>query len=106
MTKSAQTIQELHHMISLRNHLYILMNGPRTAMISKFEERTLRSFANSLDREVVDRSLQMAMIECEPAEAPVVSMHLGDLGGGEAVEPVAAAKKVVKAKGKIKRLSE
>ncbi len=56
MTK---TMQELVNAITVRNHIYTLVNGPRTALISKAEEGQLRAFASQLDREVVDKSIAM-----------------------------------------------
>jgi hypothetical protein len=59
MNLQANIIQELNNIISLRNHLYTLVNGPRTTLINREEENKLRLFANQLDREVVNKSLQM-----------------------------------------------
>jgi hypothetical protein len=52
-------MQELVNSITVRNHIYNLVNGPRTALISKEEEGKLRQFASKLDREVVDKSIEM-----------------------------------------------
>jgi hypothetical protein len=62
MNLQVDTIKELNDIISLRNHIYTLVNGPRTTLISREEENKLRVFANQLDRVVVDKSLQMVNV--------------------------------------------
>ena len=62
MNLKSDTIEELNNIISLRNHIYTLVNGPRTTLISREEENKLRVFANQLDRVVVDKSLQMVNV--------------------------------------------
>lgn len=59
----AKTIKELNDSISLRNHIYVLVNGPRSTLISRPEENLLRKFANQLDREVVVKSLEMVTVD-------------------------------------------
>jgi hypothetical protein len=52
-----QMMREMVDAIKVRDHLYTMVNGPRTSLISKTEERELRDFANQLDRHVVEASL-------------------------------------------------
>lgn len=52
-----QIMSELVNVIKVREHIYTIVNGPRTQLVSKDEERDLRQFANQLDRHVVDASL-------------------------------------------------
>lgn len=52
-----QMMREMVDAIKVRDHLYTMVNGPRTSLISKVEEKELRDFANQLDRHVVETSL-------------------------------------------------
>lgn len=52
-----QMMREMVDAIKVRDHLYTMVNGPRTSLISKTEEKELRDFANQLDRHVVETSL-------------------------------------------------
>lgn len=52
-----QMMREMVDAIKVRDHLYTMVNGPRTSLISKTEEKELRDFANQLDRHVVESSL-------------------------------------------------
>ena len=45
--------------IKVRDHIYVMVNGPRTTLISRGEEKELREFANQMDRFVVDSSLAL-----------------------------------------------
>ena len=88
--KKAQTtkvMQELVNSITVRNHIYNLVNGPRTALISKEEEGKLRQFASKLDREVVDMSIAM-------------------LGGDEPKKPLMTHKDVVMAQARATKKEE
>jgi len=90
----AKTIKELNDIISLRNHIYTLVNGPRTSLITREEERELRQFTNQLDREVVEKSLEMSKPPEEPK--PVIPQTATVLKQATAVK---AKEEEVKEKG-------
>ncbi|KKN70823.1 hypothetical protein LCGC14_0427150 [marine sediment metagenome] len=96
----AKTIKELNDAISLRNHIYILVNGPRTTLISKDEERQLRSFASQLDREVVEKSLEMVIVP-ETPKLVVKKTHKA-MTQANAIK----AEEKVRPKGSFRRVSE
>lgn len=101
--KRSETIKELNDSISLRNHIYVLVNGPRTSMISRDEEKKLRQFANQLDREVVDKSLEMVTVPQPPeAPKPVVQKTHKAMAQANAVKEVEKTRKV----GSFRRVSE
>jgi hypothetical protein len=87
-TQTSKTIKELNDIISLRNHIYMLVNGPRTSLIARDEENKLRMFASQLDREVVDKSLEMVILpedtkpalkaETKPVKAKVAKKETED----------------------------
>lgn len=96
-TQKAKMIKELNDVISLRNHIYTLVNGPRTSLITREEEGKLRQFANNLDREVVNKSLEMA----QPPEVsdPVLPETKTAVVKAQAVK--AKEEKVKENKGKV-----
>lgn len=96
----ADTIKELNDSISLRNHIYVLVNGPRTSLISRDEEKKLRQFANELDREVVEKSL--AMVTVPKAPEPVVKKTHKIMAQANAVKEHEKTRKV----GSFRRVSE
>lgn len=55
----AKEMSEMVDVINVRNHIYTLVNGPRTGLLNREEEKELQEFARDLDREVVDRSLAL-----------------------------------------------
>ena len=105
-----KSVNEMADMIRVRNHIYVMVNGPRTTLISKEEEKDLREFANVLDRQVVDRCLDIrkAMMAAEEDKAP-------EAPEDKAPEaPVVVAAKTTKAeppkeekkKGLVRRVTE
>lgn len=60
--QKAKTIKELGSQITLRDFLLSQANGPRSGSIisGKEEEAKIRRFINQLDRDIINRSLEMA----------------------------------------------
>lgn len=88
-----QIMNELVNAIKVRDHIYTIVNGPRTQLVSKQEERELRDFANQLDRHVVDSSLAIkrGLLAQQQAAKAVAAMN-----PEEAVmpEPVVATEQI------------
>ena len=99
-TQRAETIRELNDSISLRNHIYVLVNGPRTTLIGRDEEKHLRAFANQLDREVVEKAL--AMVTVSELAKPVVKNTHKVMAQANVVKEEEKTRKV----GSFRRVSE
>lgn len=102
--------------ITVRNHIYTLVNGPRTSLISKDEEAQLRQFASKLDREVVDKSLEMLNGANEEVKPKVTSNKDKAMAEARATvkedkaeaaaKSVAAAKETATKKGVFRRVDQ
>ena len=99
-TQKAKSIKELSDVISLRNHIYTLVNGPRTTLISRDEERDLRLFANQLDREVVVKSLEMVTLPEKPK--PVMTQTHQAMAQANVVK----VEEKIRPKGSFRRVTE
>jgi len=52
-----RTIEELANLVTLRNHLLFMADGPRTGALDKNEEKPLREMIGKIDREIIENSL-------------------------------------------------
>ena len=62
MTKvqKIKLMKELSEKINVRNHVQMLVNGPRNALIAGDKVKTLTKFVSEIDREIVDAALSMS----------------------------------------------
>ena len=62
MTKAqkAKLMKELSDQINVRNHVLLLVNGPRNALIAGEKVKALTKFVAEIDREIVDAALSMS----------------------------------------------
>ena len=62
MTKAQKTklMKELSEQINVRNHVLMLVNGPRNALIAGDKAKILTKFVAEIDKEVVDAALSMS----------------------------------------------
>lgn len=62
MTKAQKTklMKELSEQINVRNHVQMLVNGPRNALIAGERVNLLTKFISEADKEIIDAALSMS----------------------------------------------